>query len=121
MNTVSMPGAAPAFEVGAAQVHDFLQHRLARALRERVRYRYVQPNVLREGDSFRIQSPCCSRNVDPTGGLIDIALLVPGAPQRWCLFARDHASRRWVPRFQNKPWTELLDLLCLDSERQFWP
>lgn len=63
--------AAAAFAPVSGQVHDLLQRRLERALRERVRYRYVQPNVLIEGSSYRIQSPCCSRKVDPTGGVID--------------------------------------------------
>jgi hypothetical protein len=103
------------------QVRDLMQHRLERALRERVRYRYVQPRVLREGESFRIQSPCCSRNVDPSGGMIDIALLVPHTAQRWCLLSRDHDSNRWIARFENKALDELLDLLCIDDERQFWP
>ena len=72
-----MNHAAAVFAPVSGQVHDLLQHRLERALRERVRYRYVTPNVLREGTSYRIQSPCCSRTVDPSGGVIDIALLVP--------------------------------------------
>jgi hypothetical protein len=33
----------------SAAVHDLLQHRLQHALRQRVRYRYVKPNVLLEG------------------------------------------------------------------------
>ncbi|MES2877340.1 MAG: hypothetical protein V4713_02875 [Pseudomonadota bacterium] len=109
--------AAPA----SAQVRDLMQHRLERALRERVRYRYVQPLVVREANSFRIQSPCCSRNVDPNGGLIDIALLVPHESGRWCLCARDHANSTWVSRFQDQPLDTLLDLLCVDNEREFWP
>ena len=105
----------------SAQVVDLMPHRLAHALRERVRYRYVQPRVVREGTSFRIQSPCCSRNVDPSGGMIDIALLVPHEGGNWCLCARDHANSTWVARFQNEPLEVLLDLLCVDSEREFWP
>lgn len=116
MNT-ALAAAAPA----SGQVRDFMQHRLERALRERVRYRYVRPLVLREGDGFRIQSPCCSRNVDPEGGMIDIALLLPSAAQRWCLSARDHVNSIWVLRFQDEPLDVLLDLLCVDNERQFWP
>ena len=104
----------------SGQVHDLLQYRLERALRARVRYRYVKPKVLAEGDSYRIQSPCCSRKVDPAGGLIDIALLVPHEGNRWCLRARDHATKTWVTRFQNESLNTVLDLLCVDSERQFW-
>ena len=114
-----MPAAA--FAPASGQVHDLLQHRLERALRERVRYRYVTPNVLVEGDSYRIQSPCCSRKVDPAGGLIDIALLVPHEGNRWCLCSRDHASHTWVARFQDETLDAVLDLLCVDSDHQFWP
>jgi hypothetical protein len=105
----------------SGQVHNLMQHRLERALRERVRYRYVRPNVLLEGDSYRIESPCCSRKVDPTGGMINIALLVPHEGSRWCLCSRDHTNQTWVARFQNESLDTVLDLLCVDSERQFWP
>lgn len=115
-----MNSAAAVLAPASGQVHDLLQHRLERALRERVRYRYVQPNVLLEGDSYRIQSPCCSRKVDSSGGLIDIALLVPHAGNSWCLCSRDHASSTWVARFQNESLDTVLDLLCVDSDRQFW-
>lgn len=128
MDDAALPAASP--------VSDFMIYRLERALRERVRYRYVEPLVLREGESFRIQSPCCSRNVDPSGGLIDIALLTPGAAGAsgatgapgaggagvgWSLSARDHASGTWVQRMGDAPLELLLDALCVDSERQFWP
>jgi hypothetical protein len=113
------------------QVCDFMQHRLERALRERVRYRYVKPSVLREGESLRVQSPCCSRNVDATGGLIDIALLEPvaaptddeasKAPQRWRLCSRNHPGASWESRYEDRQLDELLDLLCLDPDRLFWP
>ena len=105
----------------SALVVDLMVRRMERALRERVRYRYVRPHVRREGDAFRIQSPCCSRKVDRSGGLIDIALLIPHAPGHWCLFSRNHANSTWEPRRQDASLDELLDLLCMDSERQFWP
>lgn len=105
----------------SGRVLDLIGHRLARALRQRLRYRYVKPQVLLEAGSYRIQSPCCSRNVDPGGGVIDIALLVPHADCRWCLCTRDHANNTWVARFQNESLDTLLNLLCVDSERQFWP
>jgi hypothetical protein len=115
--------AAPAARVmgNPSAVSDLTLHRLQRSLRERLRYRYVRPKVLQEGDAFRIQSPNCSRKVDPQGGVIDIALLVPHADKRWCLCARDHAEGAWVPRLQNAALSEALDALCADPERQFWP
>jgi hypothetical protein len=126
--TAGMPEAAAA--LAANPVGDLIIYRLKRALRQRVRYRYVKPLVLREGQSFRIQSPCCSRNVDPGGGLIDIALLTPGvagaggetgAAGGWSLSARDHAAGVWRTRLQGQPLDTVLDALCVDSERQFWP
>lgn len=96
-------------------------YRIQRALRERVRYRYVRPQILREGENFRIQSPCCSRNVDPNGGLIDIALLVPDGLNAWSLCSRDHTNQVWVVQLSNQPLDVLLDALCRDDARQFWP
>lgn len=115
----SQTSPAPAAPAGG-RVLDFMRQRLERALRRRVRYRYVRPRVLREGESFRIESPCCSRNVDATGGVIDIALLSPGAPG-WRLHARDHAAGTWVLQHESQQLDELLDLLCVDAQRLFWP
>ena len=84
---MSLHAAATASSIAA--VSNLMLHRLERALRERVRYRYVRPMVLQEGEAFRIQSPNCSRKVDPSGGVIDIALLVPHGSNRWCLCSRD--------------------------------
>ena len=115
-----------------AAVSDLTRHRLERALRARVRYRYVKPSVLREGESFRVQSPCCSRNVDSTGGLIDIALLEPMAvlasgkasdhpPPLWRLCSRNHLGASWETRYEDQQLEELLERLCLDPDRLFWP
>lgn len=113
---------APAHAARAGgRVLDFMRQRLQRALRQRVRYRYVRPRVLREGESFRIESPCCSRNVDATGGVIDIALLSPATPPGWRLHARDHAAGIWVLQHESQQLDELLDLLCIDAQRVFWP
>lgn len=109
-----------ATEPTRAQVLDLVVRRVERALRERVRYRYVKPLVLRAGESYRIQSPCCSRKVDPAGGMIDIALLTPQADKHWCLYSRDHTSHSWQPQHQDTSLEALLDLLCLDSGHQFW-
>jgi hypothetical protein len=112
---------ASSYVAGPSAVSNLTLHRLERALRERVRYRYVRPLVLQEGEAFRIQSPNCSRNVDPSGGVIDIALLVPHGDNRWCLCSRDHAAGEWVPRLQNTALDDALDALCIDHDRQFWP
>jgi hypothetical protein len=126
-----------------APVCDLIAHRVLRALAERVRYRYVQPKVWRDGAAFRIESPCCSRNVEPSGGVIDIALLLPPGvtetadhitanaadqtpdhtPDRsqWRLYARNHAQNTWRFHEQAAQMDELLDMLCLDAQRVFWP
>jgi hypothetical protein len=119
---MNLQGAPAASSVAAGPgVVSLTLHRLVRALRERVRYRYVRPLVAQEGEAFRIQSPNCSRKVDPRGGVIDIALLVPHAGNRWCLCARDHAAGEWVPCLQDAALEDALDALCVDPERQFWP
>jgi len=94
--------------------------RIAGALHGRVRYRYVQPVVLREGAGWKVVSPCCSRNVAPDGGVIDIAWLLPQATG-WRLHSRHHASQRWVLQAEAPVLDSLLDALCLDPQRVFWP
>ena len=142
MTDARSPQAAPAGRAGPARprVADFERARVQRALRSRARYRYVRPRVLREGDALRVESPCCSRNVDKGGGVIDIALLqpldppgasaAPGAPGvpgtggaggGWRLHARDHANGRWVAHRDSAALDELVALLCADPARVFWP
>ena len=120
MSHLAAPTAS-SFASGSAAVSNLTLHRLERALRERVRYRYVRPLVAQEGEAFRIRSPNCSRKVDPSGGVIDIALLVPHGGNSWCLCSRDHAADEWVPRLQNAALDDALDALCIDHDRQFWP
>lgn len=94
--------------------------RILDALRQRVRYRYVQPVVVPAQAGWHVVSPCCSRNVDRDGGVIDIAWLEPAA-HGWRLHSRDHAAQRWVLRAEGDELGEVLDLLCLDPQRVFWP
>ena len=131
-------GAAQPGASANGRVLDFMQRHLERSLSQRVRYRYVRPRVLREAGSYRIESPCCSRNVDPDGGVIDIALLVshatdaaghsapadgspPDGAAGWCLFSRDHAAGQWVLQQSSARLEELMDVLCVDAQRVFWP
>ena len=112
--------AAPAAGAAPARVFDMDRRRVERALRQRVRYRYVRPMVVREVDGWRIVSPCCSRNIDAQGGLIDIAWL-RSEPPIWRLYARDHAHGIWVEHERSGQLLELLDVICLDPQRVFWP
>jgi hypothetical protein len=96
------------------------RRRVVRALRGRKRYRYVHPVVLAEAAGFRVLSPCCSRNIDATGGTIDIARLeFDAAGGSWCLYSKDHAQGGWIVRAQGR-LHEMLDLLNRDPERIFW-
>lgn len=103
---------------------DLLIRQVQRVLGGRSRYRYVKPRVLREGEGVRIESPCCSRNIDRSGGVIDIALLQPGTShgsRGWTLFARDHAASCWAMQAEDEALQPLLALLCQDPQRVFWP
>jgi hypothetical protein len=90
------------------------------ALRERARYRYVQPVVVRAARGWRVVSPCCSRNVDADGGVIDIAWFEPTG-RGWRLHARDHARGGWVAHAEAPQLADLFDALCRDPARVFWP
>lgn len=105
----------------AARLVGFMLPFIARALKDRVRYRYVRPKVLHDGESFRVEAPCCSRNVDPEGGVIDIARLTPAANGSWALAVRDHAAKAWVPYADGLSLAQALDTVCVDADRRFWP
>lgn len=94
--------------------------RIARALARRQRYKYVRPHVEREGAGWKVVSPNCSRSVDPAGGEIGIAWLVPTRHGQWQLHARDHARGCWVLKAAGLRLDEALQRLCTDPEREFW-
>jgi len=104
-----------------ARVLELAPARMLRALRRRGRYKYVQPRVVREGLGWKIVSPNCSRNIEPDGGEIDIAWLVPdGDTGAWLLFSRDHAQDCWMMRRRDARLAPLLEHVCLDPQREFW-
>lgn len=109
---------APARPRGA-QVLALDAHRIAKALAQRTRYRYVHPRVEREGRGWKIVSPNCSRNIDPQGGEIDIAWLVPDNEGRWLLYSRDHAQDCWQLRRRDL-LDALLTRLSADPDREYW-
>ena len=105
----------------AAAVMSLDARRIANALDGRTRYKYVSPRVVREGLGWKIVSPNCSRNIDPEGGEIDIAWLVPDAAGGgWLLHARDHAQQCWQLRRREPSLAPLLAHLCADPQREFW-
>jgi hypothetical protein len=89
-------------------------------LRRRERYKYVRPRVEREGSGWKIVSPNCSRNVDPDGGEIDIAWLVPDNEGRWLLHARDHERGCWVLKATGVTLEQALEQVRADPLREYW-
>ena len=94
--------------------------RIERGIAQRERYKYVVPRVEREGLGWKIVSPNCSRNIDPQGGEIDIAWLVPTSDGRWLLHARDHAQGCWRLRVAGLTLADALARVCADPAREFW-
>lgn len=112
-----VPAAVP-----GAHPNELDLRRIRRALESRRRYRYVEPRVLGSVDGYRIESPCCSRNVDPHGGVIDIARLEPApASGQWLLQRRDHPGQDWVVHGAFASLGAALDVLTEDPDRLFWP
>lgn len=101
--------------------NDVDRKRIERALLERKRYRYVEPSVAPATDGYRITSPCCSRNIDSDGGIIDIAFVqYVQAHNRWRLYRMDHTARQWVLCAELARLRELLQQLNDDTQRIFW-
>ncbi len=92
--------------------------RILGALQERVRYRYVQPVVVPAACGWKIVSPCCSRNVDPHGGIIDVAWLEPGWAAGACTPRPPPAALG--PHSEAAELAPLLDRFC-GQRRVFWP
>ncbi len=105
----------------AAHPNEFDRKRIERALKARKRYRYVSPSVAAVSGGYRIESPCCSRNIDADGGVIDVALLLHDAENaRWQLFRKDHERKLWQFESAHVRLVELLDWLNDDPDRIFW-
>lgn len=105
----------------SAHPNDFDRKRIERALKARKRYRYVTPRVAAVANGYRIESPRCSRNIDPDGGVVDVALLLYDAGgAAWQLFCKDHDNGTWEFHSNYDRLIELLERLNADSERKFW-
>lgn len=117
---------SPAMRFGEGQAQDGALHpnevdrkRIERALEKRRRYRYVTPQVCFIAGGYQIVSPCCSRNIDPEGGLIDIARL-EFLGNCWRLSYKDHHADCWIEHGEYPGLPEVLKLLSEDPERKFW-
>jgi hypothetical protein len=104
-----------------AHPNDLDRTRIERALTSRRRYRYVSPIVEPATGGYHIKSPCCSRNVDKDGGVIDVALLCHDAASgTWRLFWKDHGKSSWELHSIHPRLTTAIDELNADPERTFW-
>ena len=95
--------------------------RIERRISERQRYRYVSPEVHAIENGYEIRSPCCSRNIDKTGGTIDIARMEYGQEsKRWRLYRKMHVEGQWLLHAEYETLSALLNELNLDPERRLW-
>ncbi len=104
-----------------AHPNELDRRRIERALTSRQRYRYVSPTVTAVTGGYLVESPCCSRNIDADGGVIDIALLHhDGRSGTWQLFRKDHKTKAWELHSTHQRLAELTDELNADPRRVFW-
>ena len=103
----------------AAHPNEVDLRRISRLLEARERYHYVSPSVESVPGGYRIVSPCCSRNIDQAGGLIDIAR-IECKKGVWKLYSRDHGRKQWLMQMQADRLDRLMDFLNEDSARVFW-
>jgi hypothetical protein len=105
----------------ALQPNEFDLRRIARMLETRARYRYVQPVVECIENGYCIQSPCCSRKIDATGGIIDVARLEYDAQHNvWNLYRKNHAQNRWEFHLKAQRLDVVMTWLNEDPARIFW-
>jgi hypothetical protein len=104
-----------------AHPNDLDRKRIERSLKARKRYRYVKPRVATTIGGYRIESPCCSRNIDPDGGVVDVALLLHDAESaKWELFRKNHTRDLWQLDSTHERLHAALERLNADPERRFW-
>ncbi len=97
------------------------RRRIERALESRKRYRYVTPQVHPAENGYVIRSSCCSRNIDPEGGIIDIAKLEFNHDRHcWRLYHKDHEIGYWIMQGEYPSLPMILELLNQDPDRRFW-
>ncbi|MGY3238015.1 hypothetical protein ACVWZ4_001327 [Bradyrhizobium sp. USDA 4472] len=95
--------------------------RIERGLCERKRYLYVSPSVRLVRGGYLIESPCCSRNIDKDGALVDVALILYDAVSGiWKLFRKNHAVGIWEIYSLYDRLTPAIEELSADPERLFW-
>ena len=114
-------GSQPVARANAPHPNELDLRRITRLLAQRVRYRYVEPEVQAIIDGYLIVSPCCSRNIDAGGGTIDIAwLMYSAADGLWRLYHKDHAHNQWQLHSAATVLQVLIMQLNEDPSRVFW-
>jgi hypothetical protein len=104
------------------QPNEFDRYRVVRLLRQRVRYRYVEPEVQAVNGGYQIVSPCCSRNIHADGGIIDIARLEYALEENvWRAYCKNHALNQWKLYSEAPMLQDLLIQINEDPSRVFWP
>jgi len=104
-----------------AHPNELDRKRIERSLKSRQRYRYVSPTVTGVVGGYVIESPCCSRNIDAEGGVIDVALLhYDPTAGTWQLFRKDHKANAWELHSTHPRLVAVTDLLNADPDRVFW-
>jgi len=117
----SVKQAVPVAGGQSLQPNEFDLRRITRMLETRVRYRYVKPLVDCIESGYRIQSPCCSRKIDATGGIIDVARLEYDAQHNvWNLYRKNHAQNRWEFHLKAQRLDVVMRWLNEDPARIFW-
>lgn len=95
--------------------------RIECALGSRRRYRYVSPSVKPVKGGYLVESPCCSRDIDKDGRVIDVALIHHDAVcGLWKLFWKDHARGIWQFHSIHQRLNAATDELNADLDRVFW-
>lgn len=95
--------------------------RIECALGSRRRYRYVSPGVRPVKGGYLVESPCCSREIDKDGRVIDVALIHHDAVcGLWKLFWKDHARGIWQFHSVHQRLSAATDELNADLDRVFW-
>ena len=118
---MQLAGQIPTVGRPFAHPNDLDCKRIERALKSRKRYRYVTPSVTTTIGGYRIESPCCSRNIDRDGGVVDVALLLHDAEgATWQLFRKDHKNGLWQLDSTHERLPSALERLKVDPERRFW-
>ncbi|MFK4504754.1 MULTISPECIES: DUF3024 domain-containing protein [Bradyrhizobium] len=118
MNSALMRKVKPGL---ARHPNELDRKRIERGLSARKRYLYVSPNVTPVWGGYCIECPCCSRNIDKDGALVDVALILyDGVTGIWKLFRKNHAGGVWEFYSLYHRLIPAIDELNADPERLFW-